>query len=132
NLENLRQARYFQQALPQRRLVLRTRRIVDVAAVGRGAMRGRCAAVALNCRAHQPFPRRAGGRQPTTDGRRPTAYDWSPAVDSPATITQSFNCILGEGSRPVKWCKLDSSVQVGDYRSGTPGSALVPSCSSLR
>jgi len=37
-----------------------------------------------------------------------------------------------DGSRPVKWCKLDSSVQVGDYRSGTPSSSLVPSCSSLR
>ena len=38
----------------------------------------------------------------------------------------------GFRSRPVKWCKLDSSVQVGDYRSGTPSNSLVPSCSSLR
>ncbi len=49
-----------------------------------------------------------------------------------ATDVELLKRALTLGSRPVKWCKLDSSVQVGDYRSGTPSSSLVPSCSSLR
>src|SRR5690606_26301340 len=48
------------------------------------------------------------------------------------TVSQSSGVHPQIWSRPARWCILDSSVQVGDYRSGTPGSSPVPSYASLR